>query len=388
MKIYSEGIDANPRDYFIYISRGTALQYSSKYAEAEEDFTKAIAIDSEKIQGFLYRAQTRYDLRNTIGALEDYEVIIRKDIHCLTTFEALLARGCIRYNQLQHKLINLKPQDIKALKDILKDTLNAFLFNCEFLPKYDIQIKRLPRAKQILEKLLINIRDLNLGYTKFKSHIMIMNSIINIMNIMNDTKHLKVAYVNNRDIRTLLIQLEYSALAILTTPPFCEKPSGLYDIYKKGLLVDMRIFCSENPKLQAEQHKKVGNAYFRKGGKENFKISLQAYRKAAEFDPYNAIIQCNIGRAHKELKNFNKAIVAFQKSMRLEPGYSKSSWHLTKIFIQQKNNKGLTKLLGYLSTQKSFSAHSKSLLTTMIKEKWSDFDLTRETKVFEKTFSK
>ena len=68
----NEAIEIEPHDARFYISRGT-FKGKENYAEAIEDYTKAIAIDPNNVFAYRLRADSKRKLGNNEGADEDYK---------------------------------------------------------------------------------------------------------------------------------------------------------------------------------------------------------------------------------------------------------------------------------------------------------------------------
>ncbi len=68
----NEAIEIEPHDARFYISRGT-FKGKENYAEAIEDYTKAIEIDPDNVFAYRLRADSKRKLGDNEGADEDYK---------------------------------------------------------------------------------------------------------------------------------------------------------------------------------------------------------------------------------------------------------------------------------------------------------------------------
>jgi tetratricopeptide (TPR) repeat protein len=71
--------------------------------------------------------------------------------------------------------------------------------------------------------------------------------------------------------------------------------------------------------LESERNVKVGNFYMHKGTTSGYRAALARYERAAKFNPQNAEAYFKMGEAEEKLKNKDKAKIAFQRVIQIEP---------------------------------------------------------------------
>lgn len=73
-----------------------------------------------------------------------------------------------------------------------------------------------------------------------------------------------------------------------------------------------------NP-LESERNVKVGNFYMHKGTASGYRAALARYERAAKFNPNNAEAYFKMGEAEEKLKKKDKAKIAFERVIQIEP---------------------------------------------------------------------
>ncbi|MGD9152652.1 MAG: hypothetical protein PVG30_03210 [Gammaproteobacteria bacterium] len=110
-----------------------------------------------------------------------------------------------------------------------------------------------------------------------------------------------------------------------------------------------------------------GNKFFRIN---HFASVMVMHIKAKYSDSRDSKIAFNTGMVLKEAGNHKRALSCFWQSIEFNPDYFEPAWNLTDIFIQQKNDEELTRLLNFLGRKGS---RALSKLRDVIAKKWPEF---------------
>lgn len=111
----------------------------------------------------------------------------------------------------------------------------------------------------------------------------------------------------------------------------------------------------------AEEHKTKGN---RLAKSKQYKAALTQYQLATEIDPTFSAAWLNQGLMHKQLKQLNAAITAFESAIKLKPNYYKAIFHLAECQFQQHEYKAAW--FNYYKLQKK--ALQNALPTSFLKQ--------------------
>ena len=102
-------------------------------------------------------------------------------------------------------------------------------------------------------------------------------------------------------------------------------------IDRDSLLIEHR---NETLLLRAsDAFQKGNNAFFMK----NFNKAIEYYLKTIELRPNDAHAYNNLGNSYKEIKNYSKAINAFKNAIVLKPDYASAHYNLGIVYQKNKN---------------------------------------------------
>ena len=85
------------------------------------------------------------------------------------------------------------------------------------------------------------------------------------------------------------------------------------------------VVAAGEPRIAAAAHLNVGNIYMARG---NYEEAVAAFQRSVKLDPNSAEAQNNLGEALGELRQYPRALEAFQQAVGLDGGFLKARYNM------------------------------------------------------------
>lgn len=355
-----------------YLSQGKAKSEAGAYAQAIQDFTRAINLNSQLDDAYHYRGEAYFRIRRYSNALEDFDKAIKLDPRQSSASYHL--RGLVKYNlKLYKEAIVDYDQAIKiAYSDetYFVDRAKAYLK----LKRYNRALKDCNRALRISNTYAyaLNVRGL-IKAAQDKPTAASEDLMAAIQNAKNDPKEYN--YRNSladfyRDSRQTEKAIEEYSAAIHLNP---RNIHGLYNrsllrltlgYYEKALEDAHRTILNNRRFVKAYVLRGIAKYYSGVNGKQHMNTDFKKYlRFARRSSDYHYIASLVYNHMDNNRSMLSKAEQWASQALSLENNYENNFLYANILFKSGKTSQALKYTNAALALGKEIKINTSSANT-------------------------